>query len=314
MLSATTQDRSDSMAARMAMVMPFGSWSRSRSTLSWGMWSAGLAREHVEVADGARLHPEAAHHGDARGERHERSGDALAHLGPEEQDGEAHRANGDGLPIRRADALGDGVQLVHGLDGRCAGGVGEAEEVFQLSDDEGDRDTRSEAGGDGVGHESDDRTQLEQAHQNEQNAGDDGGRDQTVDAVGGHDARHDGGEGGGGPRDLHAAAAEEGDEEPGDDGRVETLLGAHARGDGERDGEGERNHGHHDAREDVLGSCRLSSSALECLTMLNSMGLILSRCNVILLRWSAPPGARKSVPSRWKARTERERTLCGWVR
>lgn len=71
MLSATTQDRSDSMAARMAMVMPFGSWSRSRSTLSWGMWSAGLAREHVEVADGARLHPEAAHHGDARDERHQ---------------------------------------------------------------------------------------------------------------------------------------------------------------------------------------------------------------------------------------------------
>ena len=41
MLSATTQDRSDSMAARMAMVMPFGSWSLSSSTLSWGTWSVG---------------------------------------------------------------------------------------------------------------------------------------------------------------------------------------------------------------------------------------------------------------------------------
>ncbi len=37
MLSATTQDKSNSMAARMAMVTPFGSWSRKRSTLSWGM-------------------------------------------------------------------------------------------------------------------------------------------------------------------------------------------------------------------------------------------------------------------------------------
>ena len=41
MLSATTQDRSDSIAARMAMVMPLGSWSASRSTLSWGMRNSG---------------------------------------------------------------------------------------------------------------------------------------------------------------------------------------------------------------------------------------------------------------------------------
>ena len=39
--SATTQESSDSMAARMAMVTPFESSSRKRSKLSWGIWNWG---------------------------------------------------------------------------------------------------------------------------------------------------------------------------------------------------------------------------------------------------------------------------------
>ncbi len=41
MESATTQDRSDSMAARMAMVAPLASWSRNSAKLSWGRWNSG---------------------------------------------------------------------------------------------------------------------------------------------------------------------------------------------------------------------------------------------------------------------------------
>lgn len=41
MLSATTQESSDSMAASMAMVKPLASSSRNSSVLSWGMWSSG---------------------------------------------------------------------------------------------------------------------------------------------------------------------------------------------------------------------------------------------------------------------------------
>ena len=41
MESATTQDNSDSMAARMAMVAPLASWSRNSAKLSWGTWNSG---------------------------------------------------------------------------------------------------------------------------------------------------------------------------------------------------------------------------------------------------------------------------------
>ena len=46
-----------------------------------------------------------------------------------------------------------------------------------------------------------------------------------------------------------------------------------------------------------LGSCRLSSSLSECLMMLKSIGLILSRCNALLFHVVASARcARKSVP------------------
>ncbi len=41
--SATTQDSSDSMAARMAMVTPLANWSRNSSKLKWGIWKRGQA-------------------------------------------------------------------------------------------------------------------------------------------------------------------------------------------------------------------------------------------------------------------------------
>ena len=41
--SATTQDSSDSMAARMAMVTPLANWSRNSSKLKWGIWKVGRA-------------------------------------------------------------------------------------------------------------------------------------------------------------------------------------------------------------------------------------------------------------------------------
>ena len=195
MLSATTQDRSDSIAARMAMVMPLGSWSASRSTLSWGMRNSGRSllmtyRSPMVLTCMPKPLTRAIPHD----ERDKGSGDAFADLRPGEQDGEADRSHDERLPVGRSDALGDGLQLVHSLDRGRAGGEGEAEEVFELPNDEGHGDARRKARGDGVGDEPDERSQLEEAHQHEQHAGDDGGCDEAVHAVGCHDACNDGGE------------------------------------------------------------------------------------------------------------------------
>ena len=61
-----------------------------------------------------------------------------------------------------------------------------------MPNDEGHGDARRKARGDGVGDEPDERSQLEEAHQHEQHAGDDGGCDEAVHAVGCHDACNDG--------------------------------------------------------------------------------------------------------------------------
>ena len=76
---------------------------------------------------------------------------------------------------------------------------------------------------------------------------------QPVESVGRDDTGHDGREGRGGAGNLHARAAEEGDQEACDNGGVESLLRADARCDRQRDGERQRHDGDHDARHDVAG-------------------------------------------------------------
>ena len=210
------------------------------------------AVDDVEVADGADLKAESAHQRDARKQSHKRAGHALSHARPEEQYRQADNAHQTRLPVHRGEITHEGSQLLGRLHRNGVGRVGEAEEVLQLADGQRDGDTRREPSGDGEGDEADDGTQLEQTHENEQDARDNGGSNEALHAIGGHDAGHNGGEGRRGTRDLHATATEERDEEAGDDGGVEALFRRDARGDAQRDGKRQRHHGHHDARHDVL--------------------------------------------------------------
>ena len=112
MESATTHDSSDSMAARMAMVMPLASSSRNRSRLSWGKLQRRQARlDGVQVADGVDLQAERGHHGGAHDNGHQRTGDALGHLRPQHQDGQAHHAHQHSLPVHRGDVSRQSAQL-----------------------------------------------------------------------------------------------------------------------------------------------------------------------------------------------------------
>src|SRR6185369_2081327 len=86
-----------------------------------------------------------------------------------------------------------------------------------------------------------------QAHDDEDRAGDHGADDEAVVAELRHDAVDDDHERAGRSADLHAAAAEGGDQEAGDDGGVETALGWNSGGDGE----GERQRKRDDADDDA---------------------------------------------------------------
>ena len=210
----------------------------------------------VQIADGAHVHAEQGYHDHAHDDGDKRAG----HLGsqraqsrPQKQHRQAYRTYHERLPIEGAEVRGECRYFVERFDCRRPCGVCEPEEVFQLADYDGHRDARRETGGDGVGHEADDGAQLEQAHEHKQHAGDQRRRHQPVDAVGRDDAGHDGCEGGGGAGDLHARAAEEGDQESCDNCGVEPLLGTDARCDCQRDGERQRHDGDYDARHDVAG-------------------------------------------------------------
>ena len=129
----------------------------------------------VKITDGAHVHAEQRHHDHAYDDGDKRAG----HLGsqrtqsrPQKQHREAHCAHDERLPIEGSEVCCEGRYFVGRFDRHCARGIRKPEEVFQLADHDGRRNSRREAGGDGVGHESDNGSQLEQAHDHEQNAGD----------------------------------------------------------------------------------------------------------------------------------------------
>ena len=215
------------------------------------------AVDDVEVADSADVKAEPAHQRDAREQGHKRAGHALGHARPEEQHGQADDTHQARLPVHCGEVARQRGQLLRRFHRGGARRIGKAEKVLQLADGQRDGDARGEPGRDSEGHEADKGAQLEQAHEDEQDARDDGGGDEAFYAIGGHDAGDDGGEGRRGAGNLHTAAAEERDEEPGDDGGVEALLRRHPRGDAQRDGKRQRHHRHHDARHDVLGNLLL---------------------------------------------------------
>ena len=114
-----------------------------------------------------------------------------------------------------------GTHLVNRVDGDDPRRIREAQQVFDLTDNDGDRDIRREARRDGIGHKADERSQFEEAHEHELGAGDDRCRHQAIETVRGND----GSEGGSGARHPHAATAEQRDKETSDEYRIKTLLG-----------------------------------------------------------------------------------------
>ncbi len=205
----------------------------------------------IEVADGVHRQIEKLHHGDAHQHGDKAAGDQLIDPRPDNKNGEAHRAHRRRPQVHRVQTAEEARGLLHGLNGPFC--VADAEKVLPLPNKNRHGDTGGEPRGDGVGDKAYQAPQLQNAHQNEDDTRHDGGDRQPAQTVLRHDPRHNGGKGGGGSRDLHPAAAEAGDQEPRHNGGVNALLRADAAGESQRDGQGQRDDSHDNARNRVLG-------------------------------------------------------------
>ncbi len=117
----------------------------------------------------------------------------------------------------------------------------QAANVLQLTGRDGDGDAAGEADGHGVRDMLDERSQPEDAHQGQHQAGHEYGQQQTLDAKPGDRGGHQHNEGAGRTADLESAAAQQRDHEAPDDGGVEPPLRRYAggHGDGHRQRQGD---------------------------------------------------------------------------
>src|SRR5690606_20470965 len=116
------------------------------------------------------------------------------------------------------------------------------EEVTELKDGDDDGDARGEAGGHRVRDELDETAQSGDAHRQHDQTGQESGDEKATQAVPGGDRDQQHHECGGGPGYRVGGAPGEGDQQTGDDRRVQTVLGGRAGGDGQCHGQRQRHH------------------------------------------------------------------------
>ena len=192
-----------------------------------------LVADGVEITNGVDLHAKALHHNNAHHNGRQRIGQRpsqLGYIGPEDHHRQTDDAHDKRLRIDGIGKMEECLQLFHRFNGRYSRRVGNAEEILELTNDNGHRNTGSKAGGNGGGNKLDQGAQTEQTHQDQENARHNGGHRQTAKAVFRHDTCHDGRKGGGGTGDLHRTAAKEGDHKTGNDGGINALFRANAGG------------------------------------------------------------------------------------
>ena len=199
----------------------------------------------IEQRDGHRTRDEYQHR-----PRHAR-GPALW---PCKQGGEGGHAQRHGRPLHRVEVFGQGADLREKFGGQRPGL--QAEKILDLRQEDQHRDAVGEADDDGQRNELDQHAQPEDAHRQQDAAGHEGADEQVRHAVLRDDAVDDDDEGAGRAADLHARAAERGDDEAGDDGREDAGFRRDTGGDGKRHRERQRDDADGDAGHRVGGERR----------------------------------------------------------
>lgn len=125
---------------------------------------------------------------------------------------------------------------------RTGGSRRDAEEVFQLADEDDQADAGREAHDHGIGNVLQDGAEASEAHADEHQAGEKGRHGQPADAVLCGNGREHRDKGAGGPGNLHARATEYRGGQSGGNRRVQALLRSRAGRDGKGHGQRHRDH------------------------------------------------------------------------
>ena len=124
-------------------------------------------------------------------------------------------------------------------------GCGQAQKVLHLRKPDEHRNAVGEADDDGQRHVAHQRAQFEEAHGEQQHASQRSADEQVGQAVALDDAVDDDDESTCWPADLHVGTTQGADQEAGNDGRENALLGLHSAGNGKGHGQrqGDDTHG-----------------------------------------------------------------------
>ncbi len=176
-------------------------------------------------------------------------GKAVRQLRPEGNDSHGTQAD-EGTPTlngRHAVDVGNPLfDKVGGHDGHR-----QAEQVLDLRGEDGEGNTAGEADNDRVRNVLDDRAEMQHAEHNEEDTRHQRGDGQSLETVLLDDAIYYNNERARRSTDLNLRASENGDDETGDDGGDDALLGCHARGNTEGNGQRQGDDAHDDACQQV---------------------------------------------------------------
>ena len=168
---------------------------------------------------------------------------------PQSQAQHAQAAQGKGPRVETVAVLRQRGHLGDEVTGHL--GDVKTHEVAQLRQCNQHCDAVRETDDDGHRDVPDQHAQLEQPEQEHQHPGHRRRQQQVGEAVAFDDAEDDDDEGTGRPADLHLRAAERRDQEAGNDGGDQALLGFHARCDAESQRQRQRHDAHRDAGAQV---------------------------------------------------------------
>ncbi|MNL12344.1 hypothetical protein D3C87_1332100 [compost metagenome] len=174
--------------------------------------------------------------------------------GPEQQHRQGGHPHQGITPLPAGQGMGQRLHLAD-IGFRHLGNV-QAEEVLDLQGGDHDGDAAGETQGHRGWNVFDEATEARHPHGHQEEAGDEGCHQQAPhpELLGHRIEDHH--EGGGRPRDGETRAPRHGDDDAGDDGGVEAVLGRHPAGDGQRHGERNGDDADRDAGDEVAAEAR----------------------------------------------------------
>ena len=217
----------------------------------------------IERADGVDLKRGEVRDQDTHDHRDDGCGDLGNDLGehaesgfaehrPENEDRHTDQAHQKRVEIGGTDRFCYRFDLLYCLHGVRTGRKGQAEEILDLTDDDGHRNTCGKARGNGHGDVLNERPEMTDTHDNEHQSRKNGRNDESRQTVSCDNTRNNGRKRGGRSRNVDVTTAKKRNGNACDNSGVKSLLGRNPRGDRQGNGKRKRNNCNDHTRYDVV--------------------------------------------------------------